>query len=1520
MLTRTLKAVGFAGLGLAGLVAIVLFLLLLAPVRDRILSYALPRVTGSLPGTLSVSDAGWPSLNALHFEGVSWEADGVTVLSADTLAASVRLLPILSRDIEAHYLVARGLSVDIPGIRAMFAPTDSAPAESGGKPEKQGFPRGGSVPGLPSISIDSLSITAPAIELSPGSRIEDLVLEAGIDLSRRGAPGLKIKRLSQHGGGQDWKIDDLKVALNIGGGILKGSGTGALSADLPFHLEIEPAGRDQFVIAIGKEPGGLPPEKPGARVAIRIERDGRRITAAEYDIKVLTPGTDELREVRAIAGRIKSLPDSRGINLSAKGRVGFVPDLDVGIRIAVQEPEWLDRGVAVARYTKETLYLDSLLVSLLDLDISAQGYLSPDSAVASAEIRAAGSDGLKVIAPDAGIPDSLDVWLRASIDGNLKERYLDGELDARGKVGGLDLDTLNLAAGISLDKDRASSVRLSASSEGMVISTRAEIDRRDAIIVRLEPMSIRPVPYAGRLAPNGVPARSSAPQPMTGTVTYVPESGDVRVENLKVQGSLGDLTLNAHLSGEGAGSFDIACIWQEPPLPLMARITDSPGLLDAFRTAWALDAPYSLDVNGDLQPGEGGKTMKVSAGFALPGPRTFAVFLPEGAKVGTLGPVAGIVEFQSVPVDTLTDYRVRLNLDRTEWVSSSLVDLRWFGPTVSVDSLMLRADRLRLDLKGGYDLNAQAGDIDLALSDSGFVGRLYPALPEMDLKTAGHFATGGSLGADLSLEASIRGDGYSVPAVEGSFRRDGTGTRASASLPEGAKAGAFRLNLLEVDYEVEGPVEETGGRFFPAAISVRAAGGEFALSQKVRLDIGDSVACTVMAMDLSISDRNLIASRPFTVVIDRSSQAIHVDDMNLEGTLGTINARGRAGPDSVGIEASVELDLPPSSPPALGVPEVLWPDKATVRILAKSRYVIHADAAISGFLLDDASKGTLNLNADAVAGDVRADVRLSDGLGQVLGGSISLPGSLSVYPPSAFITGGHFRAELDLDRFPLAVKKSADGRDGGSNLVVRLAGSTILAGPVDQPGGHASVTVTFPAWPEMTDFSVAVEALLRPDSTLDETVELRAGELAGRVGKSLGVEKTESLVASLRMSRGAKSVLDADLSYPVWLSLYPYGVGADSSRIMNAALRSRALPLEEIDLLTPVGVGLDGTCAVDLSATGPAEDPALSGSLEAEEFKIEIANLAHALLSGNASVAGTARRPSISGNFTVESGAVTMPESRPELHPVEGEAILLDQAKQGLAPADSARGVALASPGFKADYDVRIDIPSDFWLRGDGLEIELRGALQITQKNGLPVIVGDLIAQRGTYLFLGRVFDLERGIVNFYGTEEINPTLDISLASSIEGTRIWINLTGDLAEPRLGLVSDPEMTDGDIMATILFGKPLNELNDGQGTMLRERVTDVLVAMGAARLQQEVAGRYGIDLVTIRSGRGGDQENALVVGKYLTPKILVMYEHGLKQQATSYIVMEYLLHRNVLVETLYGNDGRSSIGISLQKDY
>ena len=51
-----------------------------------------------------------------------------------------------------------------------------------------------------------------------------------------------------------------------------------------------------------------------------------------------------------------------------------------------------------------------------------------------------------------------------------------------------------------------------------------------------------------------------------------------------------------------------------------------------------------------------------------------------------------------------------------------------------------------------------------------------------------------------------------------------------------------------------------------------------------------------------------------------------------------------------------------------------------------------------------------------------------------------------------------------------------------------------------------------------------------------------------------------------------------------------------------------------------------------------------------------------------------------------------------------------------------------------------------------------------------------------------------------------------------------------------------------------------------------------------------------------------------------PDLLVTYEQALNQKSTSYVVMEYLLSRYVKLETLYSNQSKTGIGLSVEKDY
>jgi translocation and assembly module TamB len=285
----------------------------------------------------------------------------------------------------------------------------------------------------------------------------------------------------------------------------------------------------------------------------------------------------------------------------------------------------------------------------------------------------------------------------------------------------------------------------------------------------------------------------------------------------------------------------------------------------------------------------------------------------------------------------------------------------------------------------------------------------------------------------------------------------------------------------------------------------------------------------------------------------------------------------------------------------------------------------------------------------------------------------------------------------------------------------------------------------------------------------------------------------------------------------------------------------------------------------------------------------------------------------------VENGLIRIPDPPEELHPTEGTAFLLPDT--ATAPDSTAtvprRPVEVGGEG---EVDVTIRIPSGLWIRGQGLDAELAGELRLHRRGDLPTLTGELRAVRGTLILLGRSFQLDRGSVVFYGDDEANPSLDVRLTATIDGVVVGVTITGTALEPELSLTSEPEMPEGDIMSYLVFGRPLDNLDQDQVNLVERRAAEVAAAMGAVKLQEGLSKQLGVDMVTIRSGRAEDESSAIVVGKYLSPRLLVKYERLLEEQAAQFINLEYLLTRRLKIETLYGAQDRQGIEVEWSNEY
>ncbi len=396
------------------------------------------------------------------------------------------------------------------------------------------------------------------------------------------------------------------------------------------------------------------------------------------------------------------------------------------------------------------------------------------------------------------------------------------------------------------------------------------------------------------------------------------------------------------------------------------------------------------------------------------------------------------------------------------------------------------------------------------------------------------------------------------------------------------------------------------------------------------------------------------------------------------------------------------------------------------------------------------------------------------------------------------------------------------------------------------------------------------------------------------------------------------------------------------------AVPEQTLGLVHLNRLLPPEVSLEGDLAVALAVEipldkAPADSSALSGSVtgyvRAPQLAVRLPNRSRVDTNVDLQFTGDLKNPIVGGRITVESGFFRLPELPRSLLAAEGEPLLWALADSVSALPESlqvfvmpeAAGPELSpsGPGFLPEMDLEILVPGNLRIHGYGLDIELSGDLKVGRgfdedEQPQPKVHGNVIVVQGTLQFMNRVFKVERGEVRFNGAVPPDPTLDLKLEVDVSGTLVRIQVSGQASDPVIELSSEPDYQEQDIMAVLLFGRPLSELDNDQrggvngedsaGQELRQNLAGLAMAFGTAGLQNSVSNSLGVDMVEMGSGSAGD--STLMVGKFINPKLMLKYHHSLEKSGTYYLTMEYTLTRILKVVTTYGQ-GEEDSGLELK---
>lgn len=316
----------------------------------------------------------------------------------------------------------------------------------------------------------------------------------------------------------------------------------------------------------------------------------------------------------------------------------------------------------------------------------------------------------------------------------------------------------------------------------------------------------------------------------------------------------------------------------------------------------------------------------------------------------------------------------------------------------------------------------------------------------------------------------------------------------------------------------------------------------------------------------------------------------------------------------------------------------------------------------------------------------------------------------------------------------------------------------------------------------------------------------------------------------------------------------------------------------------PGQLSLDGS----LEAWGEA---GLSGQLHITGEQFEAVNIpeARVLLSPDLQLAMQPQKVQVTGSLVI-------PEARIEPRDLSGaktpskDVVLVDE-NEAPAPTWAVSSRIKVSLGDKVDFN------------GFGLSGRLSGVLDVVDEPGRVTLAsGELRILNGEYKAYGQALKIDRGRVLYRGGAIDNPQLDVRAVRRTGDVLAGVKVFGELQAPEVELFSQPSLPQADQLSYLLLGRPVDTASGSEGELLFKAASSLGLKGGNA-LAQNIGNSFGLDEVSV--GGGDDLESAaLVVGKYLTPRLYVNYSVGLLD-AVNKLQIRYQLNKRLSVQTETG---------------
>ena len=505
----------------------------------------------------------------------------------------------------------------------------------------------------------------------------------------------------------------------------------------------------------------------------------------------------------------------------------------------------------------------------------------------------------------------------------------------------------------------------------------------------------------------------------------------------------------------------------------------------------------------------------------------------------------------------------------------------------------------------------------------------------------------------------------------------------------------------------------------------------------------------------------------------------------------------------------------------------------------------------------------------------------------VLPGDSPFPLGLQTLELEASASGGRMAGEL----------KARGKRLGlaGASVAVPLTRSdtalnwTVL--PDAALGGHISVN--------MEDISWAGAAF-------DNTNNLRIGGQLALEADLVGTFGVPRLKGQIHGERLALALLDQGVRLEQGTLAARFNEEALQMETLDFTAPHQPLPSDPLVKRLKIEKGPG-----KLRASGTMDLTGTRGDLEITASLVPLAQRPDRwiIASGNGRATLENNILTLRGMLAADAGLLAQPATGARHLP--DDVIIIGEKPTGQQGQDQAD-----RKGLRIDMEASLDLGKHFFIRASGLEGRLDGQLRLRGEPGQPLRAAGTITARDTkFEAYGQNLTVERGIVNFQGPLD-DPALNVLAVRKGLAVQAGVEVTGSVRQPKVRLVSTPNVPDLEKLSWITLGRAPGGKTDA--SLLLAAAGSILGGQ-AGGVTETISRALGVDELAIRqSGVDALTGQVGVVGKRLSDKAYISYEQGLTAVA-GVTKLTYNLTPKITLVTRAGMDNAIDVLYTLAFD-